>query len=125
MRQRQQPSPTAGGAGNAAQSMMQIKAAVDMITAALPGLGAGTPLHTASLNALRQLSRHLAQGQPAGGAQMTMIQDLLRRTQQNALFQKILSQRASQGQEQNQDMPAGTSPQMAEAPTPSMPLPGA
>lgn len=105
--------------------MMSIKAAVDLIQSALPGLGAGTPIHTASLNALRQLSRHLAQGQPAAGAQATMLMDLLRRTQQNSMFQKILGQRASQGQASNPDMPAGQSPDMAEAPTPSMPLPGA
>jgi hypothetical protein len=105
--------------------MAQIKAAVDMIQAALPGLGAGTPLHTASLNALRQLSKHLAQGAPTGGVQQTMLQDMLRRTIQNAMFQKILSQRSAQGQEANQDMPAGASPQMAQAPMPSTPLPGA
>lgn len=105
--------------------MMSVKAAVDLITAALPGLGAGSPLYTAALNALRQLSRHLAGGAPAAGAQATMIKDLLNRTSQNAMLQKIMSQRAAAGQATNPDMPAGESPQMAEAPTPSMALPGA
>lgn len=125
MKQRQTPAVSAGGAGNQAQSMTQVKAAVDMITAALPGLGAGTPLYTAALNALRQLSKHLAQGQPTAGVQQTMLQDLLRRTTQNAMFQKMLGQRGAQGQEGSPDMSAGTTPQIAQAPMPSTPLPGA
>jgi hypothetical protein len=105
--------------------MMKVNSAVDMITAALPGLGSGTPLYTAALNALRQLSKHLAQGQPTAGVQQTQLQDLLRKTMQQALFQKILGQRAAQGQQGNPDQPAGASPQMAQAPMPSTPLPGA
>lgn len=125
MRQRQGPQPSVPGPGMQAQSMTQIKAAVDMITAALPGLSAGTPLHTASLNALRQLSRHLAQGAPTAGVQQTMLQDMLRRTIQNAMFQRILSQRAAQGQQGNAEQPAGSTPQIAQAPMPSQALPGA
>lgn len=125
MRQRQSPAPSAPGPGNQAQSMSQIKAAVDMLQSALPGLPAGDKLHSSVLNALRQLSRHLSQGAPGAGVQQTMLQDLLRRTVQNAMFQKILSQRGSQGQETNQDQPAGAAPDMAQAPMPSTPLPGA
>ena len=124
MRQRQTPPPSAPGPGNAAMSQMQIKAAVDMLNAALPGL-MGTPAYQATLNALRQLSRHLAQGAPTAGVQQTMLQDLLRRTTQNALFQKLLGQRGAQGQQGNPNMPAGQTPQMAQAPMPTPPLPGA
>lgn len=113
------------GPGNQAESMMRVKAAVDMITQALPGLGAGTPIYTAALNALRQLSKHLAQGAPTAGAQQTMLQDLLRGTVQRALFSRVLQQRSAQGQDQNPNQPAGPSPNMAASPMPSLPLPGA
>ena len=123
--QRNQPQVSAPGPGNQADAMMKVKSAVDMITAALPGLGAGTPLYTASLNALRQLSKHLVTGGPTAGVQQTQLQDMLRGTIQRALFSKILQARAAQGQESNPNQPAGPSPQMAQAPMPSMALPGA
>jgi hypothetical protein len=94
-----------------------------MITAALPGLQAGTPLHTASLNALRQLTRHLAQGAPTAGVQQTQLMDLLRRTIQNALMQRLMSQQQGGG---NPNAPAGPSPQFGgQPPMPATPLPGA
>ena len=107
------------------RAKMRIKSAIELIQSALPGLGAGSPIHTSALNALRQLSKHLAAGQPTAGVQQTMLQDLLRRTNQNAMFQKMLGQRGAQGQESSPDMPAGQTPQIAQAPMPSTPLQGA
>lgn len=101
-----------------------MKSAVDLLNKALPGL-MGSPAYTAVLNALRQLSKHMAAGQPTAGVQQTMLTDLLRGTAQNALFQKLLAQKGAQGQEQNQNMPAGAQPNVGAAPMPSTPLPGA
>ena len=112
MRQRGGPPISAPGPGNQADSMNQLKTAVDMITKALPGLGTGTPIHTAAINALRQLSRHLAQGGPTAGVQQTALMDMLRRTVQGAMLQRVMAQ--------NQQAPPGS-----RAPTPSTPLPGA
>jgi hypothetical protein len=94
--------------------MMKVKAGLEMIQSALPGLGVGTPLHTAALNAMRQLGKHLAQGSPTAGVQTTMLQDLLRRTMQSGMMQKIAGQRA-----QRRGGPEG-----ASAPMPSPPMPG-
>ncbi|HEX3524765.1 MAG TPA: hypothetical protein VHT52_22085 [Stellaceae bacterium] len=128
MKQRQgAPQISAPGPGNQANSMMQIKSAVDMITNALPGLGADTPVYKAALNALRQLSRHLGQGAPTAGVQQTQLQDMLRKTIQNAMLQRVMQQQAGQQQGgAGQDQSAGPAPPMqAQPPTPSTPLPGA
>jgi hypothetical protein len=94
---------------------MKVKAGVDMITAALPGLGAGTPVYNAALNALRQLSKHLPGGGPVAGVQSTMLGDLLRKTMQSGILQRVMSQRAQ----------AQPGPEGAQPPMPSSPLPGA
>jgi hypothetical protein len=122
--QRNQPQVSAPGPGNQADAMMKVKSALDLLGNALPSLGAGTPIYTATLNAMRQLSKHVAEGAPTAGVQQTMLQDLLRGTIQRALFSRMMGQRAAQGQEQNPNQPAGPSPQMAQAPMPSMALPG-
>lgn len=92
--------------------MMKVKAGLELIQAALPGLGTGTPVHTAALKALQQLGKHMAQGQPTAGVQSTMLQDLLRRTMQSGLLGKIAGQRAAGGKEGGQ------------APMPTPPMPG-
>lgn len=105
--------PTAPGMGTQASSLMQVKQAVDMLQTALPGLGAGSEAHTAVLNALRQLSRHIPQGAPTAGVQQTQLQDMLRNTVRNALLQRIMAQSGGGGG-------GGQAPM-----TPSTPLPGA
>lgn len=110
--QRQGPQVSAPGPGNQADAMMKVKSALELIQAALPGLGVGTPVHTAALNAMRALGKHLAQGSPTAGVQSTMLQDLLRRTMQSSLMQKVTGQRSQGGREGGQ------------APMPSPPLPG-
>lgn len=110
--QRQGPQPSAPGPGDQADAMMKVKSGLEMIQAALPGLGVGTPLHTAILKAMQQIGKHLAQGSPTAGVQSTMLQDLLRRTMQSGLMQKVAGQRAQGGREGGQ------------APMPSPPLPG-
>ena len=101
--------PTAPGMGTQANSLMQVKQAVDMLQTALPGLGVGSEAHTAVLNALRQLSRHIPQGAPTAGTQQTQLQDMMRNTIRNALLQRVMAQQGG-----------GAQPM-----APSTPLPGA
>lgn len=80
---------------------------------ALPGLGVGTPVHTAALRAAQQLSRHIGQGSPTAGVQKTMLGDMLQGTVRNALLQKLMGQQGGGG---------GPGQQAA---MPSTPMPGA
>jgi hypothetical protein len=97
------------GAGAQANSLMSIKQAIDMLQAALPGLGTGGEAHGAVLTAIRALSRHVPQGEPTAGVQQTQLQDLLRNTVRNALLQRVMAQQGG-----------GASPM-----SPSTPVPGA
>jgi len=113
LRQQQQgPDPSTPGPGNQANSLMMLKNAIDLIQQSLGGLDAGTPPHRDALNALRQLSRHIAQGAPTAGVQQTQLGDLLRMIMRSALLQKLRGQQGGGGQGQ-------------QAPMPSTPLPGA
>jgi hypothetical protein len=117
-RNRLGPQVSAPGPGNQADGLTQLKNAVAIIQNALPSLGIGTPMHNAALNALRQLTRHVAQGgQAAAGTQQTSLMDLLRQTVRNALLQRVMAGQGGQGGQ-------GGPPQGA-APNPSTPLPGA
>jgi len=100
--------------------MSMLANAISMIQQALPGLSAGSPVHTAALRAAQQLSRHMAQGQPTAGVQQTQFMDLIRNLGRNAILSKIMQ---GQGGQPGGDQggPAGPSP----APMPSTPLPGA
>jgi hypothetical protein len=109
-RRQQGPQASNPGMGTQAQSLMMIKQALDMLQAALPGLGTGGEIHTAVLNSLRQLSRHIPQGQPTAGVQQTQMQDMLRNTLRNALLQRVMSQQGAGG---------------SGGPSPSTPIPGA
>jgi len=114
LRQQQQgPDPSTPGPGNQANSLMMLKNAIDLIQQSLGGLDTGTPPHRDALNALRQLSRHIAQGAPTAGVQQTQLGDLLRMIMRSALLQKLRGQQGGGG---------GQGPQ---APMPSTPLPGA
>ncbi|HEX3523955.1 MAG TPA: hypothetical protein VHT52_17945 [Stellaceae bacterium] len=120
-RSRQGPQQSAPGPGNQADALMKIKTAIDLIQQALPGLPSGTPSHTAALRAAQQLSRHIPQGAPTAGVQMTQIMDLLRGVQQNPLLQMLQGVRGV-GQGQGGQGGGGQQPQ---APMPSTPMPGA
>jgi hypothetical protein len=111
-RQRQGPQVSAPGPGNQADALMKIKSAIDLIQQALPSLPAGTPAHTAALRAVQQMSRHIPQGAPTAGVQMTQLRDLMRGVMQNPILQ-MLQGRGGGGQQQ------------AQAPMPQTPMPGA
>ena len=96
---------------------MMLQTAVQMITQALQGLPVGSEAHTAAINAMRQLSRHVPQGAPTTGVQQTQLQDMLRSLARNALLQRIMQQRSQQG--------GGGQQPGAQAPPPTTPLPGA
>jgi hypothetical protein len=90
---------------------MTVKQALDMLQGALPGLGMGSDVHRDVIQAVNRLSRHLPQGIPTAGAQMSGAQDLVRNIKRNALLQQLLQQQGGQGPQ----------PQ----PQPSTPIPGA
>jgi hypothetical protein len=119
-RARQAPQQSAPGPGNQADALMKIKTAIDLIQQALPGLQSGTPSHTAALRAAQQLSRHIPQGAPTAGVQMTQVMDLLRGIQQSPLIQMLQGVRGI-GQGQGGQQGGGGQPQ---APMPSAPMPG-
>lgn len=95
--------------------------ALAMIQQAQVGLQAGSPLHTDVVKAVQRLSRHLPQGAPTVGVQMTGIRDLIRQISQSPFMAQLLNNQ-QRGQGGGPGGPAGPAPQ---APMPSMPLPGA
>lgn len=113
------PPVSAPGPGNAADSLMMLKQAVDLLNAALPGLGSGSKPYQAVLGALKGLTRFLPQGAPTAGVQQTQLMDLLRGTVRNALMQKLMQQGQGPGGG------AGGGGAAGGAPMPSMPMPGA
>lgn len=98
--------------------------AIQLIQQAALGLPPGTPLHKDALNSAQRLSRHLGQGfaGPALGTQKTMLGDMLRRTVQNAMMQRIMSMQGM-GQPGPGGPPGGGGP--PPPPNPATPLPGA
>lgn len=116
--QQRRAQPSSPGLGNQAEAVNQLKIAVQMIQTAMPGLPMGTPIHTAAINALRQLTRHITNTAPLG-TQQTGLQDALRNNMRQQLMAQLM---------QRQQMGSGgggggsTAPQ---PPMPSTPLPGA
>lgn len=115
-RQQQGPQPSAPGPGNQADSMIKIQTAVGMIEQALGGIEKTSPFYRDAVNALSRLSRHMAQGPPTAGVQMTQMGDLFRGFMKNALLQRIMGQQGGQG---------GEVTGAPQPPQPSTPLPGA
>lgn len=103
--------------------MNKVLQALQMIQQAQVGLQPGTPLHKDVVDAVRKLSRHLPQGAPTQGVQLTGMRDLLRSIGQNSFLQNIMQQLSGGRGQGSQGGSAGPQPQMA--PSPSMPLPGA
>lgn len=121
-RSRQQAPVSAPGPGNQADGHVRVGNAVQMLQSAMMMFPAGSPMHTAVLNAIRQLTRQMAHGgQAMVGAQQTQLMDMLRSTVRNALLQKIMMNQ--QGGGAGGASPGGGGPN--PAPNPSMPLPGA
>jgi hypothetical protein len=123
------PQVSAPGPGDQASSMTMLMQAIGLMQQALPGLAPGTPIQQDALKAVQRLSKHVPQGAPGAGVQRTQLEDLLRNIVKNALLQRIMGQqRPGQGGGQGGGQGAGPSPTpgaMAQAPSPSMPLPGA
>jgi hypothetical protein len=101
--------------------MNKLLQAVQWIQQAALGLPPGSPLHKDALKAAQSLSRHLPQGAPSIGVQKTGAMDLIRAISQSGFLQSILGQR---GQGGGPGPPGGGGPAQ-QAPSPSMPLPGA
>jgi hypothetical protein len=119
------PQITAPGMGDHADAMTKVQNAVALIQQALPGLPQGSPIHTAALQAVTRMSRHMAQGAPTVGVQQTQLMDLMRSTMRNALLQKIMGNQAQAGGPGGGPAPPLPGGAPAQAPMPSTPLPGA
>jgi hypothetical protein len=131
-RNQQNPQISAPGPGNTANSMNQLLTAVKGIQQAIQGLEPGSPLHRDALQAVTRLSRHLPQGAPTAGVQMTGMRDLMQQIMRSPFMAQIMQQLSGSGgggrgrssqQQGGPPGPAGAQPNMA--PMPSMPLPGA
>ena len=99
--------------------MGKLLQAVKLIQQAALGLQPGSPLHKDALNAAQRMSRHLPQGAPTAGVQLTGMKDLLKQIMQGSFLANIMGQRGGQGG------PPGGAAGGGQAPMPSMPLPGA
>jgi hypothetical protein len=128
------PQVSAPGPGDMSNSTTLIMQAYGLLKQAIPGLQPGSPIEQDVMKITQRLSRHLPQGQPALGVQQTQLQDLLRNVLKNALLSKIMGQMKPPGQGAaggpgeagGGPAPPGAPPgAMAQAPTPSTPLPGA
>ena len=116
------------------QSIMMVTQAYGLLKQAVPGLMRGSPIEQDVLKMIQRLGRHLPSGAPPLGAQQTQIQDLLRNVVKNALLSKIMGQMkpggpspaaAPQGNVGAQAVGGPPPGAMAQAPNPSVPLPGA
>ena len=99
--------------------MAKLLQAVKLIQQAALGLEPGSPLHKDALNAAQRMSRHLPQGAPTAGVQLTGMKDLLRQIMQGSFLANIMGQQGGQGG------PPGGAAGGGQPPMPSMPLPGA
>jgi hypothetical protein len=125
VRNQQNPQVSAPGPGNTANSMNQLLMAIQAIQQAVQGLQPGTPLHRDALKAATSLSRHLPQGAPTAGVQLTGMRDLMQQIMRSPFMAQIMQQLSGGGGGRGGQPggPAGAQPNMA--PMPSMPLPGA
>ena len=117
------PQVSAPGPGDSANSMTMVLQAVSILSQALPGLQAGTPIQQDVLRATQRFSKHVQQGQPTAGVQKTSLMDQIAALAKNAILQMIMSQRGQGGAGGGGQ--AGPPGAMAQAPMPSTPLPGA
>ena len=101
-------------------AMTMITQAIAMLQQAQMKLPPGTPAHKATNHAVGQLSKHVAQGQPAAGTQMTFLRDLMRGLMRNFNLQQVMAQGGG-----SPDQGGGGSPAMGGGPQPSPALPGA
>lgn len=112
----QSPGPTAPGPGDQGDALMKVKMAMEAITQAMPGLGAGTPAYTEAARFLARMGRHLPQGAPTAGVQKTFHKDMGRQMAKNWLMQQVMANQGGGG-----GPPGGDQGN----PMPSTPMPGA
>lgn len=111
---RQQPS--APGPGNMGDGMQKVSYALQALMEAQKSFPPGTPAFKDINQAIGRLQRHMAQGSPAAGSQMTFLRDLIRGLMRNFNLQQVMAQAGGQG---------NASPAMGGGPSPSPALPGA
>lgn len=81
-------TPTAN-AGTAADAMTKVRAAIDMLEAALPGIPVGTDPHKSVLSAIQQLSKTVPPSEAIPGVQMATLTGLAQTAQQSAPLQAL------------------------------------
>jgi hypothetical protein len=123
------PQVSAPGPGDAASSMTMVQHAIGLLSQALPGLQAGTPIQQDVLRATQRLSKHVSGGSPSAGMQKTHLMDMLASLAKNFILSNIMNQQqqGGAGGAGGASQPPGRSAipgAMAQAPMPSTPLPG-
>lgn len=98
-------SVASGNPGLAAKALAGVRQAIQILTAALPDLPPGTPVHKDVLNAISGISKHVPAGDEVHGVQMAQLQGLARSTQAGAALQGVM--RASGAGGQPGGMPGG------------------
>lgn len=81
-----QPSDNPGLAANA---MSQVRAAVDMLQQALPGLPTGSVPHKDVLDAISKLSKSVPASEAIPGVQQTQLAGLQKEAQDSAMLQQL------------------------------------
>lgn len=99
--------------------MNKLLQAVQLIQQAAMGLPAGSPIWKAANHAAGQLGKHLPQGAPTVGVQMTQAKDMIQQIMKNSFLPHIMKQIAGGGGGGGQGAGA------PQPPMPSTPLPGA
>ena len=94
MLNRQSAAP---GPGNMGDAMAKIGQAVAMLQQAQMGLPPGSPQHKAVNHSIGQLSKHIPQGLPTAGNQMTFLRDLMRGLAKNFAMMQLQSNQGGQG----------------------------
>jgi hypothetical protein len=118
-----------------AGAMNDLNTAIQLMQKAMMSLPAGSPLHKDVNSAIGRMSRHLPQGAPTEGVQLTGLKDLLRNVMQGGFLGRIMQQMGQGGgggpggaggqPGGGPDQSAGPAPNLAMQGTPTTPLPGA
>ena len=125
-RQQGQPQISAPGAGNMGDSLTKVGTAIAMLQEAMRGMPPNMPAFKDINQAIGRLSRHVAQGAPTAGNQMTMLRDLIRGLMRNFNLQQVMAQQGGgQGQPGAPGGGGAASPAMGGGPSPAPALPGA
>jgi len=104
-----------GNPGQSANSMSQVRMALDMLQKALPGLPMGSDPHKAVLSFIQSVSKSIPPSAEIPGVQQTGMRDLQQQAQQSAMMQQLMR---SMGGGAGGNVPGGG----ASSPPPGAPM---